>query len=532
MERKPHFYRDLLLLSFFWFDCASSFHLLVPSTVLYVRHKLRNFEVQYHFSPRLPPLLHLSSSGENDWYSDFKPGAYSNQDNWLSTSSLNRNSMRTPGRGRDRRTGGQGRGQGSGGSSQYVRDTSMDKSQVDVEAVERLLERRTAARRRNDFEEADVIRSTLLNEFGVQVWDRDGIWRTGASASGSGMRRRESTPQRGRGGGNRPPRPPKEFGPTGHDYQLSQDAGPPVVELSEPEIHSLIAARLRAKMSRNFEKADQIQSELTEAGVYIHDGRKEWRADGVMFGDYAINGDRPGRERGSRRDRDSPPYEQSPYSLGIDSLSEEEIADITSMVSRRAGAKLSRNFKTADRIRDELKAEFNVFLEDRLRQWSVGGDFGPDSPSNQDSQRFQPWQMSPYSNPVLDKEQESAILMQLEKRDNAKATRDFDMADDIRDLLLRDFNVVIEDRPREWSIGGDFGVKETAKKRKSYIRRGGGDLTVDDEAEISEIVEERARVKKNRDFDTADELRDILDRQYSVKVDDKSTFVYNFTHVR
>jgi cysteinyl-tRNA synthetase len=522
METKhPHFKNLLLcLISTCLLDCVFSFHLFLPASF--------TLSDQYHKHPALRLLnpLYLSSNGDDDWYSDFKPRAYSSQENRF-PSTFNRNDRGSSGRGGDRRTGGRGRGRGGGGPAKYVRDTSMDESRVDVDTVERLLDQRTAARRRNDFDEADQIRSTLLNEHGVQVWDREGIWRTGASDSGSGMRRREDPSQRGRGrGGNRPPRPPKEFGPTGHDYLLSPDAGPLAVDISESEIHALIAARLRAKMSRNFDQADQIQAELTDAGVYIHDGRKEWRADGTMFGDYASSGDRPGRERGSRRDRDSAPYDQSPYSSGIDVLTEEEIADINSMVSRRAGAKLSRNYKTADRIRDELKAEYNVFLEDRLRQWSVGGDFGSDSPSNQDTSRFQPWKMSTFSGPVIDEAQESAILTQLENRDTAKATRDFDTADDIRDSLLSDYDVVIDDRLREWSVGGDFGLKPSSKKRDSYARRGGGELTADQEADILDIVEQRAIAKKNRDFDAADELRDILDEQFSVKVDDKSTFFY------
>jgi cysteinyl-tRNA synthetase len=49
---------------------------------------------------------------------------------------------------------------------------------------------------------------------------------------------------------------------------------------SEPEIHELIAERLQCKMSRDFNTADAIQADLIAAGVYVHDGLKEWRADG------------------------------------------------------------------------------------------------------------------------------------------------------------------------------------------------------------------------------------------------------------
>ena len=128
------------------------------------------------------------------------------------------------------------------------------------------------------------------------------------------------------GGDHRPPlRPPKDFGPTGHDYRMSPDAGPIAVNLSESEINAMIAARLRAKISHNFVKADEIQVQLTDVGVYVNDARKEWRADGVMFGDSANNNGRPVRERVSRRDGEMAPLDvkQSPYSAGMDIIIQE-----------------------------------------------------------------------------------------------------------------------------------------------------------------------------------------------------------------
>ena len=185
---------------------------------------------------------------------------------------------------------------------------------------------------------------------------------------------------------------------------------------------------------------------------------------------------------------------------------------------------MSRNYNTADQIRDELKAEYNVFLEDRLRQWSVGGDFGPDSPAR-DASRFKPWTLSRYSEPIADEEQESAILVQLEERNEAKAARNFDAADDIREYLLSEYNVAIDDRLREWSIGGDFGtVKKSTRNDNddSYERRGGGDLSPEQVTEIIDLISVRSKAKKSRDFNTSDEIRDVLDERFGVKVDDKS----------
>lgn len=492
-------------------------------------------------------LLSSKSDGDDDWYSDYNPQAYqykerdsdSNNEGYSGGGGEQRYGQDRYGggrsSGRSSSSSGGGRG-GSGrfgaqrGSGGYERDASADDSSVDVGAVERLIGERTAARKGGDFDAADQIRDQLLNNYGVQVWDKERIWRTGCSASGSGARRPglgggggggrfggDRSGGRGREGGVRQQRPPKDFGPKGHDYERSPDAGPITASITEAEINELIAARLQCKMSRRFDEADRIQVELTSNGVYIHDARKEWRADGVMFGDYA-NGDRPGKERGSRSSDRNKPFDQSPYSMGIDILTDDQVAAIDALVSRRAGAKLSRNYKTADNIRDELKDNYNVFIDDRLRQWSVGGDFGPEAPGNHD----RPWVMSLHSSPVADEEQEATIMSELEKRSKAKAARDFDTADSIRESLSTNFNVAIDDRLRQWSVGGDFGLPTKNKKDGQFVRRGGGDLSEEEVAEISDLVEERARAKKNRDFETADELRDTLEARFFVKVDDKS----------
>ena len=74
----------------------------------------------------------------------------------------------------------------------------------------------------------------------------------------------------------------------GHDYNLSPDAGPPTnaTAMDEQDIHALIAKRMQCKMRRSFREANQIQRQLEQQyGVYVQDGMKEWRADGVLYED-------------------------------------------------------------------------------------------------------------------------------------------------------------------------------------------------------------------------------------------------------
>lgn len=496
-----------------------------------------------------PSFLSVTSSSSSSYLSS----SYNNNDNNGGYGRNDYDSYESRGGGggsrgggeRERRGGGGGGGGergGGGGRHDYERDTSDDNSNVDVNAVNTLLTERLQARKTGQFDTADAIRDELMGEHGVVVWDREKTWRTGASASGSGGGNRRSPGNdrnggrndrnagrggrgggRGGGGGRRS----MDFGPTGHDYEVSSEAGPIQSMYSEPEIHELIAERLQCKMSRDFNTADAIQADLIAAGVYVHDGLKEWRADGQTFGDYNGTGNSagPGVTRGSRNDR-SRPYEQSTYSVTQSedgtSFSADDLAEFQSLVEERSQAKMNRDYVTADAIREDLRAQ-SILIDDKLKEWSVGGDFGPDASSySQDKDR--PYAKSQLSAALETNDDglEDMIQSELERRGQAKQDRDFDVADSIREELASKYNVIINDRLREWSVGGDFGEGGPPDRNRPYVRRGGGDLTEDQVSTIQSMVFERAEAKKNRDFDVADEIRDELRDTYSVSLDDKT----------
>jgi hypothetical protein len=68
-----------------------------------------------------------------------------------------------------------------------------------------------------------------------------------------------------------------------HAYRLSPEAGEFNATLSIVEIHRLLGERWQSKLSRDFDKADLILETLNGAGVFVHEWKKEWRADGVDF---------------------------------------------------------------------------------------------------------------------------------------------------------------------------------------------------------------------------------------------------------
>jgi cysteinyl-tRNA synthetase len=448
----------------------------------------------------------------DDWYADFDPSKFGSDDDRIPGPSVRSNDRPSP-RSNDRPSPRSNDRPSAQSNHDYERDLGADNSNCDVDTINNLISERLQARKTGRFEEADAIREDLMNQHGVMIHDKTRTWRSGSSTSGSGQRwsgggneqrgnQRQGNQRQGKQRGG------KAFGPHGHDYNKSSGAGDNISALSEPDINRLLAERLDCKLNRDFYGADSIQEELSSAGVSVHDGMKEWRADGQRFGDYNADSPRPGRERGSRNDRNRG-YETSPKSLDTP-----DSETIQAMVDKRSLAKQERDFEEADSIRDELRASYNVLIDDKLRQWSVGGDFG--APMNDRGEPHGPYAKSETSETPEDHED---IQRQVDLRNQARLDRDFDTADAIReDLLGR--NIVIEDRLRQWAVGGFYSDRSTTPA--SFQRRGGGAISEEDEGIVAELLFERDGYKKDREFEKADRIRDRLSEEFQVRVDDRS----------
>lgn len=413
--------------------------------------------------------------------------------------------------------GGGGRGRGSyGGGSQasYTRDTSRDNSNVDEAVVEDLLKERMQAKHRKDYDLADTIRDQLLNDYSVGVFDRERTWKTGCSPSGSGM------PGRRNQRGDRNGRKSRDFGPNGHDYFESKDSGPHTARIEENQIHGMLAERLQAKMQRNFELADSIQATLIQSGVYVHDGMKEWRADGVPFGDVRGRDGQPGISRGSRADRNRA-YTKSVHSEPVDGASDELI---DKLVNQRANFKATREYDKADAVREGLQTKFNVLVDDRLREWSVNGDFGSEHQAQREMAEAFANRGYIQSGSSLPTEDQEHIQAQVEARHQAKRDRNFDLADSIREELQDEYDVMINDKIKLWSVGGDFGTDGGPKKPGwNYTRRGGGNLSEDQVQQVQSLLKDRFQAKREKDYQGADDIQQQLFEDCNVLVDDKNS---------
>jgi cysteinyl-tRNA synthetase len=344
----------------------------------------------------------------------------------------------------------------------YIRDTSADNSNVNLDAVNALLQERADARSERNFEAADKIKEQLLREHGVRVMDRESIWRSGCSESGSGSKFGRQNETRGRDpmasrSDSRRTTPDREFGPKGHDYRR---VGARVEK--ESEIDAALAERLQCKLNRNFRRADEIQFNLMTRSVFINDGTKEWRGDGKAFD---VTSDTPSRNgtkerrsdgRASETRADNPsrngravqPFAPSPprsYSQSPHGEYSEDLPRIEELVAQRAEAKAVGDFRRADAIREELRLDYNVIFNDRLLLWSVGGDFGLTRNAPKE------WRQSPTSHSISDHDANEVKRM-LEERTEARLVRNFKEADAIREHLRNKFNVLVSDRTSEWWV--------------------------------------------------------------------------------
>lgn len=293
----------------------------------------------------------------DDFFADYDPSQYDSYDN----NSFDDNSGVSYGGGGGgyKRGGGRGGDRGGNRSWDYSRDTSRDNSNVDVATIEDLVRQRSQAKRNRDYTTADAIRDELMDDYHVGIDDREKTWRTGVSRSGSG---RGNFGRGGGGGGGRRPR--QDFGPNGHDYTLTEGSGPNSSGMSDQAIHEMIAERLMAKLSRDFGTADAIQVDLVARGVFVHDGIKEFRTDGVAYGDFSErrgnSRGNPGPTRGSRSDSVS--YRKSSFSGDADGVSDEII---DKLIAERSNCKMARDFEKADAIREGLRTRYNVLIDDR-----------------------------------------------------------------------------------------------------------------------------------------------------------------------
>ncbi|GMI34224.1 hypothetical protein TrCOL_g13831 [Triparma columacea] len=348
--------------------------------------------------------------------------------------------------------------------------------QETFEAIEGLLIERSDARYARDYDRADEIRDQLKFNYNVAVYDKDNAWEI--------VERGQRGGGRGRNQYDRPQRQ-FDFGPTGHDYVRNEKDESVLSDEKIEEIDALLAERLQAKLTRKFDIADGIQIRLEEEfDVVVHDGYKEWRGDGSDFA-YKTAYERAGRDM-SPIDEDA----------------------VQELIRKRAVARKARNYDEADSLKGELLSNFNVVVNDGRRTWEIRGEQTP--------REQKAWTRGDTPGPDEAADFESQVQALVEEREAFRMVRDYDSGDAILDRLNSEFGVSLSNRDRIWAVGS---YVVPYKRDENCVP--GEDEDEDFESTVQAIVEERAAAKAKRDWDTADDLRDELKKDFNVYVDDK-----------
>ena len=221
--------------------------------------------------------------------------------------------------------GGKGWGRGGGGPPPPMhhdyRRMEGDTARVDVRRVDELLSMRVAAKRAGDFRAADAIRKDLQRQCNVAVLDREREWHV-IGSEGLGRPDGESKPYGGYGGAHNMA---ERFGERGHDYKRGDDGA---AEVDDDKVNELLAARLHARLNRDFVAADKMRDQLrTEHGVEVLDQEREWRvaalpsssagaADGADGAPQDEPPSRYDRSRGEALDEDEMAHEAPAVGAG------------------------------------------------------------------------------------------------------------------------------------------------------------------------------------------------------------------------
>lgn len=177
---------------------------------------------------------------------------------------------------------------------------------VNVEAVQSLLARRLDAKKERDFETADELQAELL-AMGIYVNDKQRKWEKAKAASGG----------------------------------FSLD-GPVPEGVDEAVVAAMLEKRREAKRAKEFDAADQMQSELLAMGVWVNDKTKTWSAT---------------------KDR-----QPKGYKLVGEVPEGVEVEAVTALLAKRVEAKKARNFDESDRLQKELMV-MGVYVNDKARTW-------------------------------------------------------------------------------------------------------------------------------------------------------------------
>ena len=265
-------------------------------------------------------------------------------------------------------------------------------------------------------------------------------------------------------------------------YARAQECEASLDDAQVWEITDLVNRRLRKKLDRRFDEADDLLRLLEGSyGVTVSDDARQWRADGLSFV-YAY-----------RRDG------------GDGGRSAAEVGAVEDLLRERGVAKSRKQYDASDAILEELRA-LGVDVDDKARSWwfvgggGGGGGYGGGrggtfaargggagysardgygssagrgrsgwvaGRAQLDRSKLHDYSRSHTDDYALRAEQLDRIDELLGRRLAAKRARDFEKADQLQ-AELRQLGVEVDDRARQWYVRYGDGERTAS----SYNVRG------------------------------------------------------------
>ncbi|KAL3785289.1 hypothetical protein ACHAWO_005088 [Cyclotella atomus] len=171
--------------------------------------------------------------------------------------------------------------------------------------------------------------------------------------------------------------------------------------------------------------------------------------------DYKINMPSEWRRANDADDGKSLQYDLEPA----------ELKKIEMLVQQRDAERRKKNWHVSDAMRDQLKEQYGVHLDDNLKMWwtDINGQVpGVISDIKGDGRwgKQQPWRQIP-TTPEYDAQVDSdRVMALLNKRDKARKMKDFDTADSLLQLVYETpengLGLRIHDQSRTWRVWTDL----------------------------------------------------------------------------
>jgi cysteinyl-tRNA synthetase len=191
-----------------------------------------------------------------------------------------------------------------------------------------------------------------------------------------------------------------------------------------------------------------------------------------------------------------------------------DIERIDTLISDRARARGDGRFDEADEIRDILLDDFGVVVNDRDKVWSTTNMNSNDQ--QQEQQMHHDYRLAVDAGPIQSPLGKREIENLIHKRLKCKLNRNFQDADVLLHKL-RDANVSVHDKRREWRADGVFFDFQQKGYTQSTFSQ---ETSPTNKAIIQELVVKRYEARGQQNFKRADQIRDELKNRFNVEVHD------------